>query len=61
MVSHTHTPTTSTVYVVTIPVAARVSYKSTTCVHAHINWPTCLLQEENAVPSSQICGVMIDT
>jgi len=106
MVSNAHTTTTSTVYKVTIPVAAlsmvfvgmipfagyqgdsclshvfvavnislspnsamhvlsvvpcRMNYKSTTCIHAHMNWYTWLLQEQNVVSSSQICGGTLDT
>ena len=106
MVSNAHTTTASTVYKVTIPVAAlsmvfvgvipfagyqgdsclshifvavnislssnsamhllsvlpcRVNYKATACIHAHMNWHAWLLQEQNVVSSSQICGGTLDT
>ena len=41
----------STTHVLSV-VPCRVNYKSTTCIYAHMNGYTCLLQELNAVPSS---------
>jgi len=42
-------------------VLCKVNYKSGTCIHAHMNWHTCLLEEQNAVPSSLTSGRMLGT